>query len=120
MSKKIIRVEADSLPPTVKRMLQRFQDNFGHPDYTVTHYRDDAVFVLVYGMCKCYSVARFIRNAPDIYIELEATSHHYWTLRMFCNEWLQEHELPVRLAWSQTAPNASPLARVKVRADANQ
>lgn len=119
MSKKVVGVEAGSLPTTVRKMLQCFQDNFGNPDYIVTHYRNDAAFVMVYGACNAYSVARFIRHAPDIYIELEATSHHYWTLRMFCNEWLQEHELPVRLAWSQTAPNASPLARVKVRANNN-
>lgn len=121
MSKKIIGVEADSLPPMVKGMLQHFQANFGGLDYTVTHYRNDAVFVQVYGMCNVYSIARFIHNTPDVYIELEATSHYYWTLRMFCNDRLREHELPNRLAWSQMAPDCSrPITHVKVRADANQ
>lgn len=119
MSKRTIYVAGDSLPPQVQKMLLCFQANFGNLSYIVTHYRDDAVFVQVFGMCDAYSVVRFIHNTPDVYVELEATSHYYWTLRMFCNEWLQEHELPNRRAWAQQPPDDDcRLSRVKVRADA--
>lgn len=115
-------VEVDNLPPKVRIMLQQFQNNFCIHDYIVTHYYDDAVSIRIHGTCNAYSVAKFIRNVPDIYIELEleATSPHHWTLRMFCDEVLLALELPDCLSWSQTAPAAVPLTHVKVRADANQ
>jgi hypothetical protein len=119
MNKRIIDVAGSSLPPLVQKMLLRFQATFGDVDYTITHYRDDAVFVQVYGLCDAYSVVRFIRHTPDVYLELEACTHHYWTLRMTCNEGVQTRELPERHAWAQRPPSDDErLYLLKVRADA--
>lgn len=119
MSKKVVGMRVDELPPKVAEMLGHFQANFNNPDYTVTHYRDDAVFVRVYGMCNLYSVVRFIQNVSDVYVELEATSRKYWTLRMFCSDWMQEHEMPSRLSYARSRPSESyrEVTHVKVQMD---
>jgi len=121
MSKKVVGMRVDELPPKVAEMLGHFQANFNNPDYTVTHYRDDAVFVQVYGMCNLYSVVRLVQNVPDVYVELEVPAHRYWALRMFCSG-VAERELPGRLSYARSKPSESyrKVTYVKVRMDSDE
>jgi len=121
MTKRTRWVEIGRLPPKVRWMLGQFQANFGysHTAYTVTYYRDDAVFVQLYGPCDAYLVARFIHNTPGVYLELEASAWRYWTVKLYCSPWLVSNELPRRLDWARAAASAEgPLPGVRVRAEA--
>jgi hypothetical protein len=93
--RKIEWVRKLELPEQVQKMLQRFETATGLHDfgYTVTYYRNDAVFVQVQGICNIYILARLAQSSPDIYMELEATSHTFWKLRMFTSDHLVGREL---------------------------
>ncbi len=93
--RKIEWVRKLELPEQVQKMLQRFETATGLHDrgYTVTYYRDDAVFVQVPGICNVYILAQLAQSSPDIYMELEATANTYWQLRMFTSEYLVSREV---------------------------
>lgn len=111
-------VQASDLPEKVQMMLERFEAVSGKhgSGYTVIHYRDDAVFVQVYGMCNLYVLARLLVNSPDIYCELEAAAPRYWTLRMFASEWATGNGVRSRLPTvSQLIPEHKITSGIWVR-----
>ncbi len=92
-------LQSADLPEGAWKMLSKFEQASGLHDggYTVTHIREDAVFVQVYGICNVYVLARLASQCADIYFELQADAPRYWTLRMFSSAWIQEKETALRL-----------------------
>jgi len=97
MSKKAKWIRSSELPSGALKMLEAFEAVSGLHDsgYKIVHCREDAVFVQVYGMCNLYMLAR-LAVQTDIYVELEATTRQYWTLRMFNSDFLTGDHLARR------------------------
>lgn len=99
MSKKKKTVQIAHLPEQVQLMLSRVNPLVSIKwDTTLTHYRDDAVFILLQDQeIQPYTLARLVLNNPDIYFEVMALAPGYVELRCFCSNWMREHETSVRL-----------------------
>ncbi len=115
-------VNIDELPEQVRMMLKRFTGCFGYGSgaYVITYYREDAVFVQMYGGCNAYLIARFIAQNPGIYIEISASAYCYWTLRMFCSRYLIEHEVDRRSPWIGEPHDDGIVSSVRVREGARE
>ena len=122
MGKRNVWMRKNEFTPVVTHMLQAFETVFRqHTNgYTVTYFRDDAVFVMVNGYLNCYYLARMVCQFPEIGFDVEAAAPGYVILRMFSNEYeiknnesrLPEIQSPVEIhQWTETTG-------VRVRADA--
>lgn len=67
---------------------------FGNTAFTISHLRDDAVFLQVYGIMDAYRLANLIRTLENYHIEIQAKAPNFIDIRIFCSKWMSDTQIP--------------------------
>lgn len=80
----------------IQEALSNFRECFplSNDQFEIKHFRDDAIFIQIYGMLSAYSITRFVKNCPGFYLEIDPIAPKYTELRIFCSDWMREKEIP--------------------------
>lgn len=110
MEKKRKRIKSYELPENIQAALARIKPLISSRFMIITHYRPDAVFVLLHDLdIQPYVLARLVTQNPALYFETQAVAPRFIELRIFMSEWLLEHGSKRKLPTIQK-PYTSDLA----------
>ncbi len=106
-------IKTNELSDNAQTMLSAFESSFSRnsTSYLVTYHDRDQIFVSIYGILCAYQLMHFLKTNSEIYIEIDARARNYIELRMFCSEWLREHELPRMHAIADAPARKNELSR---------
>lgn len=103
-------VKSKDMPERIRFALQRFEEQTGIMMYnaSISHLRDDAVFVRIPGgTLSIATAARLSKLLHDgIYIEIDAAANGMLDVRMFVSGWMEEHECKRQIRWMESDDKA--------------